>query len=1522
MPEGPGGATKLTWQKGTTLAVFVLAAAVALVLGVPALAQEERGSVPGLTLTSENPGELVISWAKPSPDPSDYRISWTPQDQGYPSYTAANTAQRGNAYPKEPARSHTVTGLPEGAGYQVRMRARFDQDGSNPWSGPWAESAITLASAPDPTSTPEPTPQPTAEPTPEPTPQPTAESTPQPTEGPTPQPTEESTPGADGAVEGLTLVSETEGEFTVSWESSSPEPSDYRVSWTLQDQSYPSYNAANTAQRGNAYPKEPARSHTVTGLTEGAEYQVRMRARFDQDGGNPWSGPWTETTITIASAPDPTATPQPTEGATPGAAGAVEGLTLVSETEGELTVSWEPSSPEPSDYQVSWAPVDEEFLSQEDPNEDHRGNAYPGSGETLLNLSGLASGGEYQVRARTRHNTGEHAEEPWNGPWADAAVTLAGPAEPVRALLGTYTMTVSLHSLSHADRYKGFNSGTESGVDAWQVNLPGDRELSVRAVVALDEGGGGPFYVVVSPGSTMEGPALLLVVGEQELPLSQATVMKRPTGYESYVWPAGGQEWDIGEEVELRLYHLTGEGPVTLPRMNRPGRVTGVRLTATGRGELAATWTEPTQWGKAESYQVYLQREGRDWADAEGRMRVYEPSGEEGERLRMVYAELESGVRYRTVVHARNLVGLGYDGVSEWVRAPAEAPAMLSSLTLTGVADLDFTPEESRYQAQVESGVTETVVAVGAKEAGATTEVIGVRGEGETLVNDAGRRVVLSDSGDTAALVRVTSADGLRQYMYGAILGQEDYSGSSSLGGVNRYPLDLVLNRAPAETGGRSSGRLSNSDALRPRLATLTIGYGEDTTRVFSSPGAYVNLTVPPGISQITVSGTATRGGRLHVVQGDDAPDLPGHQVNLRDANPNGASETAIAIAVRRYNRHSYSYMNLYFVRITRPVLTATDASLSSLAVADATIDPGFTSEGTAYTTTVNANVSVVTLDLETGDDAATVSVSPADANPDADGWQIPVAVGANTVAITVTAGDISTTRTYTLTVTRNSLEMESPQLASLSVAGATLYPVFNEDTLSYAVVVGQDQAQATIAAASETEGSQVTIDPTDQDTALEGHQVDLEAGRNTIAITVTATDGTTVREYELTVFRTPAAANTAGFLQVDAGWVNACGLRVDHTIACHISSSHRGMQDHIPEGVHHRVSVKRWVACALSPDGYQMCWRRGGPVAERTGVLVDDYDLTAEYGGDICVLDEDRNIQCPYVTLSTVEGPFKAIGQTRRGVCAIRSDDTVDCWQHRLISGDWPLELMNMPTEYENTTFKFIAGGYNQACGIRMDDGNVLCWKWDYDVHGFATNSATYPLATPEGEYTFIDAANQGRNCGVKSDGTVECWHDHHGVLKPWYTNAPGKADIGYRTVSTEWGITCGLRKDGQMKCWWASGTQTSISNDSPWRDNAQLLGIDLSGVGVSPQFDRNVLDYTATVATDVKSVTVKPSLTNSLAYYAIYSDTGGAAGDDGVVSLTGDVTVINIRVVSADRTVSNTYTVTVSKSDSALSG
>ncbi len=115
-------------------------------------------------------------------------------------------------------------------------------------------------------------------------------------------------------------------------------------------------------------------------------------------------------------------------------------------------------------------------------------------------------------------------------------------------------------------------------------------------------------------------------------------------------------------------------------------------------------------------------------------------------------------------------------------------------------------------------------------------------------------------------------------------------------------------------------------------------------------------------------------------------------------------------------------------------------------------------------------------------------------------------------------------------------------------------------------------------------------------------------------------------------------------------------------------------------------------------------------------------------------------------------------------------------------------------------------------------------------------------------------------------------------------------------------------------MKCWtgWSSW---SLNHTSPWRNSADLLGLPVAGAGLSSSFDRAATAYTATVANGIDTVAIAPELTNSLAVYTIYSDTDGAVGEDGIVNLSVGANVIKVRVVSADRSATKTYTVTVTR-------
>ena len=115
MPSQAIDATERLLRKIAPLATVALAVALALCiaygLAVPAMAQNEESAIGSLTLTSDTPGEIEISWEAPTLAPSDYRVRWTPEGEAYPSYKDANQADRGNSYPGNEQTWLTLTGL-------------------------------------------------------------------------------------------------------------------------------------------------------------------------------------------------------------------------------------------------------------------------------------------------------------------------------------------------------------------------------------------------------------------------------------------------------------------------------------------------------------------------------------------------------------------------------------------------------------------------------------------------------------------------------------------------------------------------------------------------------------------------------------------------------------------------------------------------------------------------------------------------------------------------------------------------------------------------------------------------------------------------------------------------------------------------------------------------------------------------------------------------------------------------------------------------------------------------------------------------------------------------------------------------------------------------------------------------------------------------------------------------------------------------------------------------------------------
>ena len=102
------------------------------------------GSVSGVRVWSDEVGVLRVSWAPADPVPSDHRVRWAPEGEGFRSWRDLS----GNAFPE--SGSLVLEGLDADRLYRVQVRARYyDGRGNRLWSGPWSDVAAGRASGGD-----------------------------------------------------------------------------------------------------------------------------------------------------------------------------------------------------------------------------------------------------------------------------------------------------------------------------------------------------------------------------------------------------------------------------------------------------------------------------------------------------------------------------------------------------------------------------------------------------------------------------------------------------------------------------------------------------------------------------------------------------------------------------------------------------------------------------------------------------------------------------------------------------------------------------------------------------------------------------------------------------------------------------------------------------------------------------------------------------------------------------------------------------------------------------------------------------------------------------------------------------------------------------------------------------------------------------------------------------------------------------------------------------------------------------
>ena len=405
--------------------------------------------------------------------------------------------------------------------------------------------------------------------------------------------------------------------------------------------------------------------------------------------------------------------------------------------------------------------------------------------------------------------------------------------------------------------------------------------------------------------------------------------------------------------------------------------------------------------------------------------------------------------------------------------------ATLKGLTLSGVDFGAFASGTESYTAAVPYSVSRTAIILSVKHSGARY----VTKRGRTKDSDG---VINLATGSNVITVEVTAEDGQTTKTYTVTVTREAASTDASLKG-----LSLIV------------GVKSNID------------YG-----TFQSATESYTATVPYGVSQTQVWPSTNHSGAGYFIKIGGVSALPTYFREVLLA-------TGINVITVEVTAEDGQTTKTYTVTVTREQ-ASTDATLKGLTLSG--IDFGTFASGTeSYTVDVTNSPTETTVTPTANHSGASYVIRIGGVEDD-DGT-VSLAAGSNVITIEVTAEDGQTTKTYTVTVTRLVTSEANVASSDATLSGLTLsgidFGTFESGTESYTAQVANGVSQTTVTPTTNESGASYVIKlggVTDSDGTLS-----LAVGINVVTVEVTAKDGEATKTYTVTVQRqSPEPMNAA----------------------------------------------------------------------------------------------------------------------------------------------------------------------------------------------------------------------------------------------------------------------------------------------------------------------------------------------------------------------------------------------------------
>ena len=263
-------------------------------------------------------------------------------------------------------------------------------------------------------------------------------------------------------------------------------------------------------------------------------------------------------------------------------------------------------------------------------------------------------------------------------------------------------------------------------------------------------------------------------------------------------------------------------------------------------------------------------------------------------------------------------------------------------------------------------------------------------------------------------------------------------------------------------------------------------------------------------------------------------------------------------------------------------------------------------------------------------------------------------------------------------------------------------------------------------------------------------------------------------------------------------GKCNSCGRKRDGTVACWRlrDTSSPPMQS---------LGVSSNDSCGLrKADGFLQCWGdvriitsdKGGRVDGRGVHPAVAYKAFSNGASSMCAIKLDDTLDCWGRSTTSVPaekpsdlGTVKAISVVEPNACAIKSNDSLVCW-----GGNYSGES-DVPNDLGSV--KTVETSGSHTCAIKSNDA-LVCWgdneEGQIDVPNDLGSVKGIALGGDLGSYF---------TCAIKADNSVDCWgSDSNGQLR-----VPSNLKAKQLEAAQYGSFACAIKTDDMAQCWGDAG-------------------------------------------------------------------------------------------------------------------